>query len=253
MPGPITVPLWLALAGGALLVAGLAMVRRSGAHTRIARRLAGAREVRVGELVKIGPDGLLPRRPVRVLGRVRCADPIVTAEGDRLVALHRDVEVLTRDGNWRSVERLREARSFELWDHGGSLAVDPAEAAEPLVVLPHVWLGSPGELDETYVPALTRLGTQRGELRDARATTRMVSVIDRLLVLADLRRGPEGHVMLSPPRGGYVISGLELDDAMRLLGGGRPRLLVAGAALVAAGASLLGGGLVLGLAGLAGG
>jgi len=248
----MTAPLWLALAGAVLLVAGLAMVRGSGARTGIARRLAGARQVRVGELLDIGLDGALPTRPVRVLGRIRCADPIVTAEADRLVALHRDVEVLTRDGAWRGVERLRETRSFELWDHDGSLSVDPAEAAEPLVVLPHVWLGSPDELDEAYAPALTRLVTELGELRSARATTRMVSVIDRLLVLADVRRGPAGHVILSPPGGGYVISGLELDDAMRLLGGGRPRLLVAGAALVAVGATLMGGGAVFGLVSLAG-
>jgi hypothetical protein len=187
-----------------------------------------------------------------VLGRIRCTDPIVTAQDDRLVALHRDVEVLTGNGDWRPVERLRETRSFELWDHDGSLTIDPAEAAEPLVVLPHMWEGPPTELDEAFGPALTRLATELGELRGARAATRMLSVIDRLLVLADVRRDPGGRVMLAPPSGGYVISGLDLDDAMRLLGGGRPRLLVAGTALVTVGAALALGGAVLGLVVLAG-
>jgi hypothetical protein len=252
MLGPMTVPAWLALAGFALLVAGLAMLRRSGARSGIARRLAGARRVRVGELLDIGSGGSLPPRPVRVLGRIRCADPIVTAQDDRLVALHRDVEVLTGNGDWRPVERLRETRSFELWDHDGSLTIDPAEAAEPLVVLPHVWQGPTTELDEAFGPALTRLTTELGELRGARATTRMLSVIDRPLVLADVRRDPAGRVMLAPPSGGYVISGLDLDDAMRLLGGGRPRLLVAGTALVTVGAALVLGGAVSGLVVLAG-
>lgn len=251
MPAPLTIPFWLAFAGAALLVGGLAMVRGSGARPGIGRRLAGARQVRVGELLD-GPDGRLPLRPVRVLGRIRCADPIVTAEDDRLVAFHRDVEVQLKDGGWRPIERLRETRSFELWDHDGSLTLDPAEAAEPLVVLPHVWLGSPTELDETYAPALTRLASEQGELLGARATTRMVSLIDRLLVLAEVRRGRQGEVNLSPPPGGYVISALELDDAMRVLGGHRPRLLLAGAAVVVVAAAFFGAAALLGIAGLAG-
>jgi hypothetical protein len=188
---------------------------------------------------------------VRILGRIRCADPIVTAEDDRLVAFHRDVEVLVKGGQWRGIERLRETRSFELWDHDGSLTLDPAEAAEPLVVLPHLWRGSPAELDEAYAPARARLATEHGELLEARATTRMVSVIDRLLVLADVGRGTLGEVVLSPPAGGYLITALELDDAMRLLGGRRPRLLLAGAAAVMIAAALLVAAALLAIATLA--
>lgn len=252
MPGALTIPLWLALAGALLLAAGLAIGRLSGARAGIARRLAGARQMRVGELLAIRPPGRLPGRPVRVTGRVRCADPIVTAEADRLVVFHRDVEVRLPSGAWLGVERLRESRSFELWDHDGSLAVDPAQAAEPVVVLPHVWAGAPAELDESYAPALARLATEHGELLEARATTRMLSVIDRPLVLADVRRDPGNAILLAPPAGGYVISGLELDDAMRLLGGSRPRLLLAGAAAVAVATVLLVGAILLGVAALVG-
>ncbi len=136
-------------------------------------------------------------------------------------------------GGWRSIERLRETRSFELWDHDGSLQVDPAQAAEPLIVLPHVWSGSVEALDETYVPALARVTAEQGPPARARATTRMVSIIDRLLVLATVIRDAEERVALAPPRGGYVVSALELDDAMRLLGGPQPRLMLAGTASVA--------------------
>jgi hypothetical protein len=52
----------------------------------------------------------------------------------------------------------------------------------------------------------------------------MISVIDRLLVLAGVERHA-GAVRLRPPPGGYVISALELDEAMRLLGGPRRRWL----------------------------
>lgn len=239
MPPALTLALWLTLGALPLLAGGLVAVRRSGARPGMGRRLAGAREVRVGELLALGPADPVPRRPVRVVGRIRCANPILTAQDDRLVALHRDVEVSLPHGGWRSIERLRETRSFELWDHDGSLVVDPAEAAEPLVTLPHVWTGSPGELDESYGSALERVTAEQGAPLLARATTRMVSVVDRLLMLAEVGRDGEGRIRLSAPRGGYVLSAMELNDAMRLLGGRRPQLMLAGMAAVAVSVALL--------------
>jgi len=227
------------LLGAALLVSGLAAIRASGARAGLARRLAGAQGVAVGMLLDPEVASSLPARPVRIAGRIRCADPIVTPQGDRLVAFHRDVEVSLPDGSWRNIERLRETRSFELWDHDGWLTVDPAQAAEPLVVLPRVWEGVVGELDEGFRPAVERLVAQGVPPTRARATTRMLSVVDRLLVLAEVRTSPPGGASLVPPRGGYVISGLDLDAAMRVLGGPHRARLLAGAA-----------GVVLGLAGL---
>lgn len=239
MPPALILPLWLAVGAALLLAGGLALVRRSGARPAMGRRLAGARQVRVGELLALGPADPLPARPVRVSGRVRCAEPIITAQDERLVALHRDVEVSTSRGGWRSIERLRETRSFELWDHDGGLGIDPAEAAEPLVTLPHVWSGSPGELDASYASALSRVFAEEGALRLARATTRMISLVDRLLVLAVVRRDGQGRPRLAAPPGGYILSAMELDDAMRLLGGRRRRLLLAGSAAVTVSVALL--------------
>jgi hypothetical protein len=71
----------------------------------------------------------------------------------------------------------------------------------------------------------------------------MVSVVERLLVLASVQRGPSmsgepgepnEQVRLIPPAGGYLISGMELDNAMRLLGGQRRRLLLTGYGLLLA-------------------
>ncbi|MDP9468056.1 MAG: hypothetical protein M3P32_04865 [Chloroflexota bacterium] len=251
MPPVITLSIWLTLGGLLLLGAGLVLVRRSGARPAMGRRLAGARQVRVGELLALGPADRLPPRPIRVSGRVRCADPIVTARDDRLVALHRDVEVAAPGGGWRRIERLRETRSFELWDHDGSLTLDPAEAAEPLVTLPHVWSGPSDELDETYAPAVARVTAEQGAVHLARSSTRMVSVVDRLLVLAVVGRDVEGRAVLAAPRGGYILSAMELDDAMRLLGGRRPRMLLAGAAGVTLSVALFLAAVLLAIVGLA--
>ncbi len=241
------------LLGAALLAGGLLAIRASGAQVRLALRLAGARQVRVGDLLGAGD---LPVRPVRIIGRIRCPDPIVTAEDDRLVALHRDVQVALPDGRWRTIERIRETRGFELWDHDGSLPLDPADAAEPLVVIPHVWRGSSAELEDPgHRAAISRLvGTGTGGVghAPARSVTRMLSVVERLLVLARARRTPDGGVELVPPPGGYVIAGLDLPDAMRLLGGQRRGLMLTGAAVAALGVVALLAGILVGLAGLLG-
>ena len=102
----------VAVVGLVLGGVSLVVLRRSEGHPGMARRLAGPRQVKVGELL----DGELPPRPVRVVGRVRCRDPLDTGDGEKLVAFHRDVDVRI-GGRWRSLERLRETRSFDLWDH----------------------------------------------------------------------------------------------------------------------------------------
>lgn len=212
---PLVLP-FAALAAAGLLLGTVSLValRSSGASPGLARRLAGPAEVRVGHLLDAAE---LPERPVRVTGRIRCREPLEMGDGERLVAYHRDVEVRI-GGRWRSVERIRETRSFDLWDHDGSLPLDPARAAEPLITIPQVWRGEPSALEEPHSSTVARLVERHGPATEARAATRTINVTDRLLVLArPIRR--DGAVELAPPDGGYLIANLALPDAMRLLGG----------------------------------
>lgn len=225
----------LVVAGLVLGAIGLVALRSAGARPTLARRLAGPPEVKVGRLLG---EGGLPARPVRVTGRIRCRDPLELGGGERLVAFHRDVDVLV-GGTWRPLERLRETRSFDLWDHDGALPVDPAQAAEPLVVIPHVWRGSPSELEEPHASAVARLVERHGPATEARAITRGINVTDRLLLVARARRDETGHVVLEPPEGGYLVTNLALDDAMRLLGGRNRRLAMVGVIAVALSVALL--------------
>ena len=228
------------LAGAALAVASVLTLRRVEARPTIGRRLAGPPEVKVGTLLG---DGALPSRAVRVSGRIRCTEPLDAGDGERLVAFHRDVEVRA-GGRWRSVERLRETRSFELWDHDGSVTLDPARAAEPLITIPQVWRGRPEALEDPHASAAARLGERHGPASEARAVTRTINVTDRLLVLARPVRGEDGRVRLEPPDGGYLVTNLALDDAMRVLGGRNRRAAAAGVIGVPVAAVLVAVGIV---------
>jgi hypothetical protein len=232
---------FIAVVGALAAVGSWLALRGAGAQPALARRLAGPREVKVGRLLDADD---LPPRPVRVAGRVRCRDPLVTGD-EQLVAFHREVEVLVR-GRWRSVERLRESRSFELWDHDGSLTIDPAQAADPLVTIPKVWRGDPSVLEEPHASAVARLVEREGVATAARSTVRTLTLTDRLLVVAQPYRSEDGRVRLEPPPGGFVISNLALDDAMRLLGGTRRRLAALSVIGIGLGVALV----VIGLAGL---
>ena len=234
MPAPLLFGLVALLGIGALAASSLAL-RMVGAQLAFARRLAGPREFRVGLLLDTGD---LPDRPVRVSGRIRCRDPLQTGDGERLVAFHRDVEVMA-GGSWRSVERLRETRSFELWDHDGSLIVDPAASAEPLIAIPKVWRGDPALLEEPHASTVARLVERHGPATVARSVMRTLNVTDRLLVVARPSQWDDGRVRLEPPPGGFVITNLALDDAMRLLGGPKRTVAVAGVVGIAIGAALV--------------
>jgi hypothetical protein len=232
---PLLLLALLAVVGTLVIAASLAALRWAGADPALARRLAGPREVRVGTLLD---SDELPLRPVRVTGRVRCRDPLQTADGERLVAFHRDVEVLA-GGRWRSVERIRETRSFELWDHDGSLGVDPSLAADQLVTIPKVWRGDSGALEEPHASIVGRLVERHGPATAARSVIRTLEVTDRLMVVAQPRRDEGGRVRLEPPPGGFVITNLALADAMRLLGGRHRRAAALGMVGVAVGVALV--------------
>ncbi|HUF05917.1 MAG TPA: hypothetical protein VMP86_00860 [Candidatus Binatia bacterium] len=229
----------VAVAGTILGAASWLLLRSVDARPTTARRLAGPPELKVGRLL----SGDSPGRPVRVAGRIRCRDPLDAGYGERLVAFHRDVEVRA-GGAWRSLERMRETRSFELWDHDGSMTIDPARAAEPLITIPKVWRGRPDELEEPHASAAARLAERHGPLHEARAVTRSINVTDRLLVLAVPGRGADGRAVLDPPDGGYLVTNLELDDAMRLLGGRHRRAAAAGVIGIGVAAVLVAGGVI---------
>lgn len=230
-------PLLLAAVGLVVAGVGAALIRSSGANTGAGRRIAGAPALTIGNLQDLAAQDRLPSGPVRVEGRVRCANPLVLPSGDRLAALHRDVEVELSDGRWRLIERVREARPVDLWERAASVPLDLTELADPLITIPQVWEGSPSELGATYQAAVDRLAAESGTPRRARATTRRVTLVDELIVLAVPGRDEAGRLKLHPPPGGFLAANVELDTAMRLLAGPHRTRMLVGFAVSATGAA----------------
>lgn len=229
------IPVLLLALGGVAIVAGAVLVRWSGADTRAGRRLAGARPASLPDLRAAASRDELPRGEVRIEGRVRCSDPIRTADGERLALLHRDVEVEQPDGRWRLIERLRDARAIDLWERSTSVPLDLGQLAEPLITIPHQWEGSPAELDATHQPAVARVSAEHHPPGRARAVTRQVMLVDQLIVVAVPARTADGALRLDPPPGGFLVATVELDVALRLLAGPHRRRMIAGYAISAAG------------------
>lgn len=232
--------------GGGVALAGSLLVRLSGADWRTARRLAGAPITTVEDATIAALAGHGSKRPVQLRGRVRCPDPIVTAGGERLAIVHRDIDVLLPSGAWRAIERIRDTRPVELWERRSSIGLDPAGIAEPLVTLPQVWQGNTNELPPDLQSAVTNLAAREGPISEARAITRTISLVDQLIVLAIPGIGADGRAACLPPAGGMIVSNLELDEAMRLLGGKQPRMLTSGLAAAAIGSIMA----VIGLVGV---
>ena len=240
----LALPLLVVAVGVLGIVAGIGLIRASGANTGAGRRLAGARGIALRDLHDLAERDDLPRTPVRIEGRVRCADPIVTPAGERLALLHRDLELQSPDGRWRTIERVRDARVIDLWQRSASVTLDLAQVAEPLVAIPLVWEGDPTELSPAVQPAVERVGAEHGPAQLARATTRQVLLVDELIVLAMPARAADGKLRLQPPRGGYLVTNADLDVAMRLLAGPHRRRMMAGYALAFAALVLTAAGLV---------
>jgi hypothetical protein len=232
--------------GGGVALAGSLLVRLSGADWRTARRLAGAPITTVEDATTAARAGNGSNRPVQLRGRVRCPDPIITAAGERLAIIHRDVDVRLPSGAWRAIERIRDSRPLELWERRSSIALEPAGIAEPLVTLPQVWQGNTDELPADLQSAITNLAAREGPISEARAITRTISLVDQLIVLGIPGIGADGRPACLPPAGGMIVSNLELDEAMRLLGGEQPRMLTSGLAAAAIGSIMA----VIGLVGV---
>jgi hypothetical protein len=210
-------PLLLAGSGVFALVAGLLLVRSFGQAGRIGRIVAGTRPVPIATALALVEAGDPPPF-LRVDGRIDATDEFEDAAHRPLVLRLTRLEV-QRDGRWQTVDERREAVSFGVRDGPDAIGIDADRLDEGLAVLPRESRGTVADLAAAgVVPVPEGLPPTA----PVRFTIRQVSSVEHAAVLGVPSRGPDGSVRLGPGRGRpLILTTLETDEAIRMLGGGR--------------------------------
>ena len=227
------IPAVLLVAGLVAIVGAVLVLRSFGPGYRIGRLLATTPLVSVADAsarARAGTAGYL-----RVDGRIDAEDEFEDERHRPLVFRRRRFEV-RRGGAWQTVDDAREAVHFEIRDGLDAVVVDTdalgpgssSSRAKPS--------GSPRTLP------ITSPWTSPPET-PTRLRVEQVSSVEHAIVLGVPHVEPDGAVRITAGLGRpLVLTTLERDEAMRVLGGGgRVRPAVASA--------LLGGGVALLVAG----
>ncbi len=224
-------PFLVALAGVALLLAGLALVRGFGARYRVARLLAAAPEVSVAEAVSLARGGSV--RYVRVQGRITSEEEFPDEQDRPLVYRRARLELARPDGGWRVVHEEREAVPFGLADRSAFIALDIEELSEGLVVLPREATGVGADIPRHLPP-------DADPAMPARQRVDQVSAVEHAHAAGVPTLDAHGQPRLSAGLGRpLVLTTLERAEAMRVLADGRSGRLRVAALLLALGGSLL--------------
>jgi hypothetical protein len=239
---PPVLPLILAVCGVAALAGAAAMLRGFGRNLRLAQILASAPEESVAQVAAAAdlPDA----RYVRARGRI-VSDEEFPDELDRPLVYRRRRVELCEGRRWRALEDERLAVPFGIEERGAYLGVDLDALGEGLIVLPRESGGMAGEVPDHVPP-----GTPAD--RAVRLRVEQISAVEQATVAGVPRRGPDGRPMLTAGAGRpLIVSTLDQDEAMRVLGGGRRARAFVAVGLAAAGLGLVAiaiAGVVVGLA-----
>lgn len=233
-------PLILALAGLACLLAGVLILRTLGPRYRVGRLLAAAPQAALDEAVALADAGA--PRYVRLHGRISSDEEFPDDHDRPLVYRRRRVQV-RQGGQWRSLVDDREAVPFGIEARGTYIAVDATGLDHGLVVITREADGRVADL-----PADLQEGMD-AEL-PSRLIIEQVSAVEHAFACGvPVRKGEE--VVIGPGLGRpLVLTTLELDAAMRVLGRGHRRQLQAAVGLLPVGGVLVVGSaiaLVIGL------
>ena len=235
----------LILLGAFAGISGWVLLRRSGTAWRVGRILASAPTRTIGEIVAGTARGEVGY--VRVHGRIDSDEEFTDHEGKPIVYRRRRLQQRAH-GSWQTFEDDRQAVPFRLQEAGERVAIDIEALGDGLVVVPREAQGVAADLSE---------GALGGPLPDLPAETpvrlrvEQVSSVEHATAAGVPRLEPDGSVVLGPGQGRpLVLTTLELDEAMRILGADRRPALLAAAALIASVPVLLVIGVVLLVLGL---
>jgi hypothetical protein len=226
----------LAVAGVALLGAAILCLRSIGPGYRVARLLAAAPDVSLGEAIELARRR--ERRYVRVRGRIT-SDEEFPDENERPLVFRRSrLEARADGGRWRLLAEERLAVPFGIELRAAAIDVDVDALGDGLVVIPRESEGAAADLPRD----------QRTEL-DAETPVRLrleqVSAVEQAVVAGVPALDDAGAPRMTAGMGRpLVLTTLEPSAAMRLLAAGRRGRVILAASLLVGGLGSLAGAVI---------
>lgn len=218
--------------------AGYLLLRRSGTGWRVGRLLAAAPDRTLAEAAAMAASG--EAGYVRLHGRVDSDEEFPDDEGRPIVYRRRRLQRRGARSGWETFDDDRLAVPFRLTEKGEQVGIDTASLGDGLVVVPRE---SEGIAADVSAEAVTGTLPQMPADTPVRLRIEQISAVDHAIAAGVPRVGDDGSVVLGPgPDRPLVLTTLELDEAMRVLAGGRRNeLMVAAGLLVAAPPVMLAG------------
>jgi hypothetical protein len=235
--GPVVVGVGLLL-----VLAGWLLLRRDGDAWRIGRLLAAAPARSLADARAMTARG--EQAYVRLHGRIDSSEEFPGDDGQPLVfrrrRLQQPVSGMVRGERWLTFDDERLAVPFDLVERGERVAIDAQALGDGLVVVPRVSRGSVADL--AGVPDIT---PPAGTAADAPVRLRIeqVASTDHATACGVPRLDGAGQAILGPGLGRpLILTTLEPDEAMRVLGSQQRRSLLVAAGLLATGLLAVAGG-----------
>jgi len=218
----------LGLMGG---LAGYLLLRRSGSGWRVGRLLAGAPQHTLAEAATLAAED--SESYVRVHGRIDSDEEFPGDDGKPIVYRRRRLQRRAGRSGWQTFDDDRLAVPFRLSEKGEQVSIDTDALGDGLVVVPRESVGVAADVTEDAVSG--KLPAMPPEA-PVRLRIEHVSAVEHATAAGVPRMADDGSVVLGPGLGRpLVLTTLEIDEAMRVLAGGRRReLLVAFGLLIAA-------------------
>ena len=231
-PAPIiraVTPLLPLLAGLVALAFGAALLASLGPRYRIGRLLAATRAVPVDEAVELARRG--ETRYVRVDGRID-SESEFEDDAHRPLVLRLTRLEARRGARWHRFDTVREGVPFEIREDLDAIGVDHDRLDEGLVVVPRESVGVVGDLGD-------RAPSELDAETPARAVIQLVSSVEHAVVLGVPALAPDGRPWLTAGLGRpLILTTLEQDEAMRILGRDAALRIRAAAGCLVGGAAL---------------
>jgi hypothetical protein len=220
----------LTIVGVVLISAGALVLRSFGEGFRIGRVLAGARDVSIVDAVAMAQGERAPY--IRVQGRIDADEPFLDEHGRPLV-VRRERVFVKRRRRWEPIADVRREVPFVLRDRTGEIEIDAKELADGIVTIPRESEGRAGEIAERFATAVD-------PALPVRYRVDQVSAVEHAIAAGVPVPRPRGTARLGP--GGarpLILTTLELDEAMRILSGGRRLRSIFATALLATGVACI--------------